>query len=104
MVGLSLTDRSEQTAPRWVAGLFLSPVALVQDLLQLALTRLAQRGPFPIASAWSPHKEVFKANVPLACGKREAAPQAGNFAVSHVASIDCDDLIFRLAGWAAEGD
>ena len=59
---------------------------------------------FPFAPAWSPHKEIFKDNVPLASGKREAAPQAASFALLYVASIDCDDLIFCFARWAGEGD
>ena len=52
----------------------------------LALTRLGQTrwrrpGSFPSASAWSPYKEVLKANVPLASGEQGVTPQTANFAL-----------------------
>jgi hypothetical protein len=65
---------------------------------------LAQLGSFPFASPWSPHKEVFKDNAPLASGEHGVTPQAARFALLFVASIDCDDLIFRPARRADEGD
>jgi hypothetical protein len=63
-----------------------------------------QSFPSFIASASPPHKKVFKGNTPLASGKQSVTLQAANFAVHDVTSLDCDDLIFCLATWAAEGD
>ena len=65
---------------------------------------LAQLGSFLFASVWAPHKEVFKGNALLACGKQRVTLQAGNFAALYVANLDRDDFVFRLARWAAEGD
>jgi hypothetical protein len=73
--------------------------ALTAALLVLS-SALAQLGSFP----FTPRKIVFKDNFPLASRKREAAPQAANFALQYVASVDCEDLIFCLARWAGEGD
>jgi hypothetical protein len=68
------------------------------------MIRVATRSfPSSIASAWSPHEEVFKGNASLACGKQSVTLQAANFAVHDVTSFDRDDLIFCLATWAAEG-
>ena len=60
--------------------------------------------PSSIAFAWSPHKKVFKGNATLACGKQSVTLQAMNFALHDITSFDFDDLIFRLARRAAEGD
>ena len=64
----------------------------------------AQLGSFPFAPAWSPHEEVFKGNVPLACGKQSVTLQAANFALLWVANVNRDDLIFRLTRGTAERD
>jgi hypothetical protein len=65
---------------------------------------LAQLGSFPFAPPWSLRNEVFKDNFPLASRKREAALQAGHFALRYAVKLERDDLIFRPARRAAEGD
>jgi hypothetical protein len=67
----------------------------------LALNRLAQRGSFPF---WSPYKEVLKGSAFFASGELSVTLQAANFALLNVTKLNRDDLIFRLARWAAEGD
>jgi hypothetical protein len=62
---------------------------------------LAQRSSFPL---WSPDKEILKGNAPLASGELSVTLQAANFALLNVTKLNRDDLIFRLARWAAEGD
>jgi hypothetical protein len=54
--------------------------------------------------SWSPHEEVFKGNAPLGSGEQGIALQAANFALLSVKRFNRDDLIFRRASWAGEGD
>ena len=49
-------------------------------------------------------KEVLKGNAPLTSGKQGVALQAANFALRDVTNLNRDDLVFRLASWADEGD
>ncbi len=42
--------------------------------------------------------------MPLASGEQGIAVQAGNSALLNVTNLNRDNLIFRLAGWAGEGD
>jgi hypothetical protein len=62
---------------------------------------LAQRRSFPFLP---PHKEVLKGNASLASGEQGVAFQAVSSALLNVTNLNRDDLIFRLAGWAVEGD
>jgi len=66
-----------------------------------ATARLAQRGSFPF---WSPHKEVLKGSASFASGELSVTLQAANFALLNITNPNRDDLIFRLASWAGEGD
>jgi hypothetical protein len=59
---------------------------------------------FRFTSIWSPHKDVLERNAPFGSGKQGIALQAGNVASLNVKRFNGDDLIFRLASWAGEGD
>jgi hypothetical protein len=59
----------------------------------------------PRASAWPPHKEVFKEDAALARREQRVTLQASNLPVRYVAwSLDTDDPVLCLATRAVEDD
>ena len=92
-------------------GLTLSSLLFRDFVLALNLLsvpwNLSTMPSFPVlgASAWPPHKEVFKEHTALARRKQRVTFQAGNLLVRDVAwSLDTDDLVFCLATRAIEND
>ena len=92
-------------------GLTLSSLLFRDFVLALNLLSvpwyLSTMPSFPVlgASAWPPHKEVFKEDAVLARRKQRVTLQAANLPVHSVRwSLDSDDPIFCLATGAVEDD
>jgi hypothetical protein len=92
-------------------GLTLSSLLFRDFVLSLNLLsvpwNLSTMPSFPVlgASAWPPHKEVFKEDAVLARRKQRVTLQAANLPVHSVRwSLDSDDPIFCLATGAVEDD